>query len=148
LTIEGEVTLSALFCPATDNLFHAIKDGGAFRNGEPLPQPDTNTTIIIPKKAEDAMSAAGFPHQVGAEIPLLLRLAAIATGDHAGSVSFGAKNDWDIAPGHLLVTETGGKITNQAGEPLLYNKPVPQQQGVVAANQKWHEQLVTLLRDL
>jgi myo-inositol-1(or 4)-monophosphatase len=148
LVIDGKAELSALFCPATDKMFHAVKNGGAFCNAKPLPKPETGASIIVPKKAYDITHDAGLSVQAGADIPLLLRLSAIATGEHSGAVSFGAKNDWDIAPGHLLVTETGGLITNQAGEPLVYNKSIPQQQGLVAAHQKWHEQLINLLRDI
>jgi myo-inositol-1(or 4)-monophosphatase len=147
LTVDGKAELGAIFCPSTDDKFHAVNGGGAFRNGRHLPMQDASTSIIFPRKAYDAAKAAGLPSQVGAEIPLLLRLAAVATGEHGGAVSFGAKNDWDIAAGHLLVTETGGGVTNQSGEELVYNQPNPQQQGLVAANQKWHQQLITLLRD-
>jgi myo-inositol-1(or 4)-monophosphatase len=147
LATDGKAELGAIYCPSTDHMYHAVKGAGAFRNGRRLLVQDASTSIIFPRKAHDAAKAAGFPAQVGAEIPLLLRLAAVATGEHGGAVSFGAKNDWDIAAGHLLVTETGGHVTNQRGEELVYNQPNPQQQGLVAANQKWHERLITLLRE-
>jgi myo-inositol-1(or 4)-monophosphatase len=147
LTAEGKAEMGALYCPSTDQMFHAVRGGGAFHNGTRLANQEADTPIIIPRKAFEAVKKAGMPVQAGADIPLLLRLSAIAMGEHAGAVSFGPKNDWDIAPGHLLVTETGGTITTQAGDALVYNKPTPQQRGLVAANQKWHHQLLPLLRD-
>ena len=42
--------------------------------------------------------------------------------------------EWDIAAGALIVAEAGGDVTDQTGEPLLFNNPHPQVNGVVAGS--------------
>jgi myo-inositol-1(or 4)-monophosphatase len=84
----------------------------------------------------------GLPTQISSSWPMLLRFALIAEGDVPAAISIGDKQDWDLAAGVLLVTETGGKVTTQDGSPMRFNQPRYQQPGLVAAQQKWHSQLI------
>ena len=45
--------------------------------------------------------------------------AAVATGEFAASIFPGTKHH-DTAPGHIIVTEAGGKVTDVFGKPLHY----------------------------
>lgn len=144
LVENGQPLMGAVFCPVGGMMFHAVKGGGAFLNGERLGIADSSGSVIIPRKALAALAGAGIEAQVGSDLPLLLRFAAVADGRHRGAISFGHKHDWDLAAGHLLVTETGGTVTTQYGEPLVYNKPEPWQSGLVAAQRKWHHRLISM----
>ena len=56
-------------------------------------------------------------------------------------------NDWDIAPGHVLVEEAGGKVTEFDGNPVLYvlaEKPV--RKGMVGSNGKIHAEALKRLQ--
>lgn len=135
LTSAGAAQLSGLIRPADGKLIHAIAGGGAFLNGKRLSPPSGQSRqVIAPKSLWPAIEQAGFLPSRGEDLPLLLRLAAIASGEIAGALSLGEKNDWDIAAGHLLVTETGGKISTGDGGPVVYNQARPWQPGLVAAS--------------
>jgi len=40
--------------------------------------------------------------------------------------------DWDVAPGHLILTEAGGKITNMDATNFLFDGPFDKT-GIIAA---------------
>jgi myo-inositol-1(or 4)-monophosphatase len=141
---NSQPIVSAIYCPVDDVMFHAVKNAGAFRNGVRLPLADCNNTVIVPRKAVAALEAINIPNQVDSALPMLLRFAAVADGRHA----IGNKQDWDLAAGHLMVTETGGKVTTQLGEPLVYNRREHWQPGLVAAQLKWHDKLQTAVGKL
>jgi 3'(2'), 5'-bisphosphate nucleotidase len=56
-------------------------------------------------------------------------------------------NDWDLAAGHILVTEAGGRVTNLAGEPRIYGRESPKQLGgLLATNGHLHDDITKTLR--
>jgi myo-inositol-1(or 4)-monophosphatase len=147
LAIDGRPSMGGIYCPLEDVMYHAVRGGGAFRNGERLATPTQPQAAIVPKRIAAEVEALGLPTIGGSSLPLLLRFAAVGTGQHSASISIGSKSDWDIAAGHLMVTETGGEITNQRGQEIIYNKAIPAQLGVVAAQAKWHKALIQITRD-
>lgn len=142
LTVNGSVTSSAVYCPSQNTFFHAVAGQGAFCNGERLFGINTSSSVIAPKSQTAALANAGLTWASGASLPLLLRFTAIAEGTLAGATTLGNKNDWDIAAGHLILTEAGGIVSNDRGDGIRYNRPNPWQQGVVAACSKWHKAIL------
>ncbi len=118
LVEDGAPILSGIYCPVDDVLFHAVKDGGAFRNGVRLTSEPSDGPVIIPKSAKTSVEALGLSTQISSNWPMLLRFALVAEGQNAAAISIGFKQDWDLAAGVLLVTETGGKVTTQKGAPF------------------------------
>ncbi|RMF92713.1 MAG: hypothetical protein D6736_02925 [Nitrospinota bacterium] len=57
----------------------------------------------------------------------------VAAGRADATFSLGPKNEWDIAAGVLIVTESGGTVTDQTGTPFLFNQPQTLVNGIVAA---------------
>ncbi len=146
LAIGGEAVLSALYEPAEDRLSHAVKGGGAYVNGAPVATASRNN-VITAKRYRAGLAAGGFTPETDSPIPLLLRLASIARGEHGGAISIGDKNDWDIAAGHLLVTEAGGVLSNLSGGGMIYNRPQPWQPGLIAAaNPESHAAILEIVR--
>ena len=144
LAFEGRLVVSVLYRPADDIFFHAVENGGAFRNGNPLliDSAASRRLVITHNKYKSVVEAAGFSTERTSKLPLLLRYSAIAEGKLAGSISSGPKNDWDIAAGHLLLKEAGGILTTEKGGPVIYNRPEPWQPGVVAAQAQWHRTIL------
>jgi 3'(2'), 5'-bisphosphate nucleotidase len=70
-----------------------------------------------------------------------IKLARVADGSADLYVcDYAAMNDWDLAAGHVLITEAGGRITNLAGEPRIYGRESPKQLGgLIATNGKLHQ---------
>lgn len=143
----GDVTLSALLLPSQGKTFHAIAGAGAFLDGERLRLGSSpSAAVIAPRTFAGPLGEAGFQFQSGSHLPLLLRFAAIAEGRLAGAITLGEKNDWDIAAGHLILTEAGGMISTGQGGSIIYNRKEPWQPGVTAAGPQWHGALVDLVR--
>lgn len=144
---DGKVQLSALLLPSQEKLFHAIKDEGAFTNGEKLELGASSpASVIAPRSFAGTLGEAGFQYQSGSHLPLLLRFAAIAEGKLAGAITLGEKNDWDVAAGHLILTEAGGIISTGQGDNIVYNRKQAWQPDVIAAGPQWHGALVDLVR--
>jgi myo-inositol-1(or 4)-monophosphatase len=125
-----------------------VKGAGAFRNDVQLTAPESHGSVIVPRRAVNAVEALGLTGQVSSPWPMLLRFALIAEGQNPGAVSIGPKQDWDLAAGVLLVTESGGTVTTQAGNAMKFNQREHQQPGLVAAQQKWHHKLLKAVETL
>jgi myo-inositol-1(or 4)-monophosphatase len=125
-----------------------VKGGGAFRNGVKLSSPESTSHVIVPKLGALAVERSGLPTQISSSWPLLLRFALVAEGLIPAAISIGNKQDWDLAAGVLLVTESGGIVTTQKGQPFRFNQPEHHQLGLVASQQKWHKQLVSAVENL
>jgi myo-inositol-1(or 4)-monophosphatase len=144
---DGEVQLSALLLPSQEKLFHAIRDAGAFLNGRHIALPGSaSASVIAPRSFAGPLGEAGFQFQPGSHLPLLLRFAAITEGHLAGAITLGEKNDWDIAAGHLILTEAGGVVSTGQGDSIVYNRKEAWQPGVIAASPQWHGALVDFVR--
>lgn len=113
---------AAIYHPGFDELFTAVRDGGATRNGTPITaQPD--------RALRDCLIATGFSYEAsvretqGEEIAGLLAhvrdvrrggaaaldLAWVACGRYSAYFEM-ALQVWDWAAGSLLVTEAGGTV--------------------------------------
>jgi 3'(2'), 5'-bisphosphate nucleotidase len=79
-----------------------------------------------------------------------VKLARVARGEADLYVNHYPKfNDWDIAAGHVLVTEAGGKVTGMKGEPVVYGRGVGGQKvGLLACNAALHEAAAARLREV
>lgn len=148
LTENGAPIASGIYCPVDDVMYHAVKGGGAFRNDVRLTSPENSGHVIAPKIAALRVEKTGLATQVSSSWPLLLRFALVAEGLVPAAISIGNKQDWDLAAGMLLVTESGGVVTTQTGHAMVFNKPEHHQLGLVAAQQKWHKQIVVAVENL
>jgi myo-inositol-1(or 4)-monophosphatase len=139
---DGEPKISALFQPTENRMYHAVKGAGAFCNDKPIRTSPDVANVITPKSFQARVTKAGLQPQTSGSLALLLRFAAIAEGRLACAISTGNKKDWDIAAGHLLLTEAGGVATTLSGEKIVYNRPNPWQPGLVAATPSTHQTIL------
>jgi 3'(2'), 5'-bisphosphate nucleotidase len=70
-----------------------------------------------------------------------IKLAVVARGEADVYVNtYEAFHDWDVAAGHILVEEAGGKVTGLRGETLRYGLPGAwQRDGLLATNGRLHD---------
>ncbi len=148
LVENGTPLMGGIYCPVDDVLYHAVKGGGAFRNAERLTSPESFGPVIVPRVATAPIEALGLSTQISSRWPMLLRFALVAEGHNLAAISIGKKQDWDLAAGVLLVTEAGGTVSTQTGASMVFNKAEHQQLGLVAAQQKWHDRLISVTRTL
>ena len=125
---EKERTLAVIYDPIMDELYHAIRGGGAFRN---------NLKISVSQESlmERSLLATGFAYDqkrskrenveyfaaflqtaraMRRDGSAALDLCYVASGRLDGFWEL-KLSPWDVAAGYLLVEEAGGRISNLAG---------------------------------
>lgn len=129
LQYRGEIISAVVFDPLRNELFHAVKGGGAFLNESPI---HVSGTGLL----EKSLVATGFPFRKKDMVELYLKafkliffevsdirragsaaidLAYIAAGRFEGFFELNL-SPWDISAGSLLITEAGGVITDFGGK--------------------------------
>jgi len=71
----------------------------------------------------------------------------VAQGACEVAFAGGNSHDWDLAAADLLVHEAGGALTAFDGGNVIYNRPVPRHEMLVAAGRDRHATLIALLGD-
>ncbi|MDY0261438.1 inositol monophosphatase family protein [Syntrophotalea acetylenica] len=148
--------VAVVYDPVHDEMFTAVRGGGAFLNGAPLQvsrADDLSRTLL----------ATGFPYELGdrwhrsmdyfklfyyrthgvrRDGAAALDLCYVAAGRFDGFWEFDLK-PWDVAAGLLLVTEAGGRVTDFAGRPAAIDG-----RQLVASNGAIHDAMLDVLRAL
>jgi myo-inositol-1(or 4)-monophosphatase len=151
---NSTLKLGTIYHIKQNELFHAVKAGGAYLNGVPI-------KVSPVKSIKDAVIATGFPYQVKnmAELSGILNTILNTSrgvrrlGSAAIDLAYTACgrfdayyeasiNSWDVAAGILLVEEAGGMVTEMDGSPNpLFSK------NVLASNINLHQELINLIQD-
>lgn len=160
LVIDQVLAVGVVAEPAHNRQVYATHGGGCWRqdrDGTPCRVSVTPTTILSESKLIQSHTKPGWP--------LSRELAAIAPKTVVETYSAGVKlarvadgavdlyvcnyeglNDWDLAAGHILVEEAGGKVTTLHGESLQYGGESPKHQGgLVATNGHLHAPAISAL---
>ncbi|HYB05792.1 MAG TPA: 3'(2'),5'-bisphosphate nucleotidase CysQ [Methyloceanibacter sp.] len=148
LVQEGKPVLGAVFNPATNEFFHAIRGGGAFLNDAPI-------KVSRRGMLEGALFIASgglFKKRIWKEPwpgvesqwvnSVAYRLSLVAAGRADATVSLSAKCEWDLAAGVLLIEEAGGLVTDHRGHAFRFNLPIPRFPSLVAAPPELHAELI------
>jgi myo-inositol-1(or 4)-monophosphatase len=151
---KGKLQLGVIYAPCTQDLYVAIRGGGAVLNSR---------KIRVSKTAalEDSLVGTGVPIRAGANLDQYLPQLRVVVEKTAGVRRAGSAaldlayvacgrldafwemnlNAWDMAAGVLIVEEAGGVVSELFGgeDPLKTGN-------ILAANGKIHEQLAPPLR--
>ena len=148
LVDNGRPVLAAIFAPFEDALFTAAAGEGARRNGAPIAASAGTTLasarIAGPKRYLDALGDE--MERMPRVHSLALRLARVAAGTLDAAFAGGSSHDWDLAAADLLVHEAGGMLTTLDGRHLVYNRPNPVHEPLVAAGHARHRALIDRMR--
>jgi len=153
LVVGGSPVAGVVYEPIRDEMFHAVKGGGAFMN-------EVKIEVSKAEALKDSLLATGFPYDVATnprnnidnfrrvimECQALRRpgaaaidLVYVACGRLDGFWEQRLKA-WDIAAGVLIVTEAGGTVTDMGGGRLdLYGETVCATNGLI------HKEILGLL---
>ena len=150
----GEVLLGVIFDPLRQELFTALRGGGAFLDGRPVAVSNT-------AEPSRALLASGFPYDawtserdntrewravvktaeaVRSTGSSALDLAYVACGRLDGFWEYGLE-PWDMAAGALLVVEAGGTVSAIDGGAFDPFRP-----SILATNGRLQDALLSLLR--
>ena len=147
---DGQVRAGVVYLPMHALLFTATVGGGAFLNGQPIRASGatSDATLLATKpNFEPHWWKNGTPPDVTRAFrsSLAYRLSLVAQGRFDGMLTLRPCWEWDIAAGALIVSEAGGKVSDQHDKPLRFNNPHPMVPGVVAAGHGLHGALVSQL---
>ncbi len=151
---RGIVSAGAVYDPLRDEMFHAQRHGGAWRNEHRI---STSPTATL----DEALLATGFPHdrrehpdfyvdlfrdfiRTARDIrrfgSAALDLCYVASGRFDGFWEWSLR-PWDIAAGALIVEEAGGTVTDHSGNPVRLLRGQ-----TLASNGHIHSQMIDILR--
>jgi myo-inositol-1(or 4)-monophosphatase len=161
LVDSGSVVLGVVYNPATDELFHATRGDGTFlsRAGALAAAVRVSQRRAGGAAGRATLLASRSEIQAGELEPFTgymvqrvgstaYKLALVAAGEGDVYVSRGPKSEWDICAGVLLVTEAGGRATDARGRDPVFNRAEPRVDGVLAAGEYWHAQLLEVISTL
>ena len=152
LVEHGRPVIAALYAPVSDEMFFALRGGGAALNGASIAvtpgQTLAGARVAGPKRYLDRLSvlSPGLLPQPKIH-SLALRIARVAQGSLDAAIASGGSHDWDLAATDLLVHEAGGALTDFAGRSLRYNEPHTTHGALIAAGSTRHRGLIGLVRD-
>jgi myo-inositol-1(or 4)-monophosphatase len=152
---ENELVAGVIHNPITNEIFWAEKGKGAFLNNE------KRLRVAARKHLDESVLATGIPfmgkpghgqfikelHQISQRVAGVRRfgaasldLAYVAAGRFDGYWERDLQI-WDMAAGALLITESGGKLTDINGEPFTTGSTT-----VLAANSELHPQILDRIK--
>ena len=156
LVVAGAPAIGVVYDPMRNEVFSARKGAGAYLNGLPI-------RVSLAPTLRDAFLSTGFSYdrRVAADNNTLMldhflrRSQGVRrTGSAALDLAYVAcgrldgyweahLNPWDVAAGTLLVTESGGRVSDYAGSlARVYSG-----EEMVASNGTIHPEMLSVLRD-
>lgn len=153
LEINQEVVVGVVLNPATKDIYHCYKKGGAYKN-------NVKINVSKTKELSEAMLATGFAYMKGNELKKALEIFYKLSLETHGIRRFGSAaldlcfvaegiydafyertlSPWDVCAGSLLVKEAGGKLSDFNGNYFsIYAKELLVSNGLI------HDQLKLFL---
>jgi myo-inositol-1(or 4)-monophosphatase len=153
---KNEPIVGAIFEPATDSMFTAIKGDEAQLN---------DRRITASEDTINKFSSIGIDSSFEKELPgwlqeimcrtrfrslgsIALQIAYVAKGSFIGTIGF-AQKLWDIAAAAVIAESAGAVITDWQGEkifPVELDSYQGRQFQTITANKKTHSQILKLLK--
>ena len=154
LAVNGRVEVGAVYNPVADEMFHAVREMGAWLNGDFIEVSQTG-------RVEDALICTGFSYdrgkRLGRDLELYLKmlpaaqslrrsgcaaldLCDVAAGRFDGFWELNL-NAWDVAAASLVIEQAGGKWSGIDGKPTdLYSYEFLTSNGII------HREMVDILQ--
>jgi myo-inositol-1(or 4)-monophosphatase len=153
LVESHQPVVAAVYNPATDELFSAVRGMGAWLNGQPIhvtPARDGRPLILVNPPALErgvfrAIEAAAECRPMGS---IAYTLALVSAGRADATLNLDGLNEWDVAGGVLLIQEAGGTVMDRNGSPLSFNQSNTTIRGILAADKDLLNRLLTFTHTL
>ena len=152
LVEHASPVLAAVFVPASDEFFFAMRGQGATRNGVPVYATSGTeldfSRIAGPKPLVERLSRSSGEITLYPRIgSLALRLCRVAEGRLDAAFAGGQSRDWVLAAANLIVQEANGSMTALSGDSILYNRREVTHGVLVAAGRDRHASIVEHFRN-
>lgn len=144
---RGVVTAAVVYLPMRDKLYSAATGQGAHLNGETIrvavrgELPGANVLVAKPGLAPQNWRGDVPEMKRGYRPSLAYRQSLVAQGRFDAMLTLRPTWEWDIAAGDLILREAGAVTSDRTAQALRFNNPLPQVNGIVAANPVLHRVL-------
>lgn len=138
---SGQPVLSAIFAPATGELFLAERGGGASLNNVRISvQADTKRRVLVDNYPEPRGPASFVYQKLDCTDYLecgsiALKICRVAQGSADIFFKNVGVRDWDVAPAHLVIEEAQGSLSLIDGAAFRYDGSY-EKRGVLAVGMK------------
>jgi len=152
LVADAAPVLAAVFAPATDEFFFAVRGQGTTCNDRPV-FATSGTALDFsrmagPKPLVQRLSPSPDDIALHPRIgSLALRLCRVAEGSLDAAFAGGQSRDWDLAAANLIVQEADGRMTALSGDAIAYNRREVTHGMLVAAGHDRHARIVEHFRN-
>jgi myo-inositol-1(or 4)-monophosphatase len=153
---NGQLVAAVIYNPIIDELFTAVRGGGAFLNGQSI-------SVSMEHEIGKSFIVTGFPYGRKNRVEELIKPFPDLISDYQGFRRLGSAamdlayvaagrfdafyeeglNPWDTAAGTLLVEEAGGIVTDYRGGSYSIHDT-----NILASNIKIHETMMQLLHNV
>lgn len=138
--MEGaEPLLGAVYGPALDLMYLAERGAGSSANGSKLVMDGQRDDVVL---TDNYPEPRGIAKLIYEKLPCTgylesgsigLKICRVADGQAGLFVKDVIVRDWDLAPGHLILREAGGVMTDLSGRGIEYGGGMEQSGGLIAA---------------
>ena len=156
LVINGEPIIGVVYDVFTDNLYHAIKGNGAYRNDNKISVNDIELDDMRSVSNMDMWPASEYNiydtlKELGKKtyfvaIGSVIRASmCVANGDFNLAIFPGTKHkNFDIAAVKVIVEEAGGKVTDLFGNEQRYDCDI---NGAIISNSIVHDEVLNVINN-
>lgn len=149
LVESREPILAVVHNPASGHTGWAVRGQGTVWGGTPARVREGSQLLASRSEVMAGEFAAFAPEwDVRPTGSIQWKLALVAAGEGALTLSRGPKHEWDVCAGALLVREAGGVATDARGAPIEYNQTPPTTFGIVAGAPEAHRRGLTRVREI
>jgi myo-inositol-1(or 4)-monophosphatase len=151
--VEGDSpSLAAVFAPASNEFFFAMRGQGAALNDIPVHATGGTeldfSRLAGPKPLVERLDRSSDEIVLHPRIAsLALRLCRVAQGSLDAAFAGGQSRDWDLAAANLIVQEANGRMTALSGDAIQYNRREVTHGVLVAAGRDRHARIVEHFRN-
>lgn len=154
LVDDGIPVVGVVYNPATNEMFWAEKNGGAFKDGEAIRVSATQTLSDAMLEASRTEFDRGRFEKIRKSVlriepigSIAYKLARVASGQADIVFSYTPKSEWDLCGAAAIIEAAGGRISLPTGTPMLFNRAMTQLPGVAATNGILHDKLIRLIQE-
>ncbi|MBI2807108.1 MAG: 3'(2'),5'-bisphosphate nucleotidase CysQ [Planctomycetes bacterium] len=158
---ENQIAVGVVAQPAVRKLTYAVRGQGCWRldGADATPTRCHATAVADTRKCTLTQSRSRDPNKRSLWVDAIepasivesysagIKLALVARGDADVYLNtYEAFHDWDIAAGHILVSEAGGTVTGTGGQALEYGlEGAWQKNGLLATNGHLHDATLKII---
>ncbi len=149
---DDKPVMGVVYVPETDELFTAIADEGAWRDGDPIRTTDRkrlDESMLISGYDPDGIFLSHF-YQESRGVRRLgsaaLNLCYLASGS-ADAIWEHDTHPWDIAAGIIIARAAGATITDESGAPFEFTLETDERRALLGSNGSLHPALLEHLED-